>query len=225
MIVFTLAALHLGSTATAGISAAVPAGAALLAIPALGEVPTAFQWAGVAVGTVGLAIVLARAGLPVPARKLRLGPRVRLCTCMRVQDDLSRGASRFHAEVTRLKQCVDVARSDGPPLLCLLDEILGGTNSRERHLGALGVIKSLAAEETIVLVSTHDLALADLAGERGEQMRIVHFRDDVRDGRMHFDYRMREGVLPSTNALRVMRLAGLEVEVELEDEPELEESR
>jgi DNA mismatch repair ATPase MutS len=129
---------------------------------------------------------------------------------MRVQDSLARGSSRFHAEVTRLKQCLDQARQADFTFV-LFDEILAGTNSRERHLGTRAVLEMLASLPAATLIATHDLALAELVSSYPDRVRIVHFRDQVQDGQLAFDYELRPGPLTSTNALRVMRAAGLEV--------------
>lgn len=160
----------------------------------------------------GLAVVLARAGLPVPATRLRLRP-LSVVTSMNVEDSLRSGLSRFHAEVRRLRFCLDTAAAPGPTLV-LLDEILSGTNSRERHAGTVAVLKRLVTGPTATLVSTHDLSLAALADDPTVGARVVHFTDAVVDGQMTFDYRLREGPLPSTNALEVMRLEGIEVDEE-----------
>lgn len=159
----------------------------------------------------GLSVVMARAGLPVAARSfaMRLGGVV---TSMRVEDSLQGGASRFLSEVRRLRQCVDAAeRPEGT--LVLLDEILAGTNSKERHLGALAVLKSLGQQKAVVLLSTHDLGLAEIREEAPDRTRVVHFRDRVVNGEMIFDYVLRDGPLQTTNALRVMRREGLDVPV------------
>lgn len=159
--------------------------------------------------SVGLAAVFARIGLPIPARSLRLHD-LDVTTCMRIHDDLAQGSSLFHAEVKRLAACVEAARSERPTLV-LLDEILAGTNSRERHIGTDAVLRGLADTSAVTLVATHDLALRSLVDQLGDRGSLLHFRDDVTDGVMSFDYRLREGPCPSTNALRVMRAAGLDV--------------
>ncbi|HEX9794872.1 MAG TPA: hypothetical protein VGC54_12895 [Planctomycetota bacterium] len=161
---------------------------------------------------VGLAALLARLGMPVPARGLRMR-ELDIATCMRVEDSLREGVSRFHAEVKRLRSCVAAAEV-GRPVLVLLDEILAGTNSRDRHLGTRAVLQRLAGLPAITLVSSHDLALAELADRLPERVRAVHFRDFVRNGRMEFDYRVRPGPLPESNALRVLRDAGLPVDLD-----------
>ncbi|HYC00061.1 MAG TPA: hypothetical protein VEC57_13085 [Candidatus Limnocylindrales bacterium] len=160
--------------------------------------------------TAGVAVVMTQAGLPVPARAMTMRENLAVVTCMNVHDSLKDASSLFHAEVRRLRQCLDRVAA-GTATLVLFDEILAGTNSRERHIGAIAILESLRKLPAVSLVSTHDLGLAELAGEHPDEVSVVHFRDHVRDGRMTFDYTLRPGPLPSTNALRVMRLAGLDV--------------
>ena len=159
---------------------------------------------------IGVAGVLAMAGAPVCAKELRMSPCV-VRSSMRVSDSLKDGISRFYAELLKIKQVTQTAEG-GKPVLFLLDEILHGTNSRERHIGARSIIRSLVACGAMGAVSTHDLALASLAEEMPEQLRLVHLQEQVIDGKMVFDYRLREGVVRSGNALRWMRAVGLKVE-------------
>jgi DNA mismatch repair ATPase MutS len=127
-----------------------------------------------------------------------------------VQDSLQAGRSRFYAEITRLRQLVDLSR--GPlPHLFLIDEILNGTNSHDRSVGGEAVIRGLIGRRAIGLVTTHDLALAEIADRLGTVAKNVHFEDHFEDGRLHFDYRMRPGVVRKSNALELMRAVGLEV--------------
>jgi hypothetical protein len=159
--------------------------------------------------TVGVNVVLALAGAPVRATALRLTPFA-VGAAIRIVDSLQDGTSRFYAEVKRLSQIVDVAR--GPlPLLFLLDEILSGTNSHDRAIGAEAIVKELARSGALGLVTTHDLALARIADALGNQARNVHFEDHLEDGRMCFDYTMRPGVVTKSNALALMRAVGLAV--------------
>lgn len=159
--------------------------------------------------TAGLAVCMTRLGLPVPARTLRLRD-LQVVTCMHAEDSLHEGSSLFHAEVVRLKACLDWVRQGGTTLI-LLDEILAGTNSRERHIGARAILETLLGLPAITLVSTHDLGLTTVAEALPSQVQVVHFRDHVENGHMSFDYVLRSGPLPSTNALRVMRLVGIDV--------------
>ena len=155
---------------------------------------------------VGINTVLAMAGAPVRARKLRLSP-LRVGASIRVNDSLQEGSSRFYAEITRLRRLFDLAQGE-PPLLALLDELLQGTNSRDRKIGAEGVVRALVKRGAIGLISTHDLALTEIAGE---PIRNVHFEDEFREGKITFDYKLREGVVSKSNGLELMRSIGLEV--------------
>ena len=160
--------------------------------------------------SLGINVVLALAGAPVCAKRMTLGP-LRLATSMRVEDSLAEGTSHFYAELKRLKVVVEAARA-GPALFFLLDEILHGTNSRERLLGARAVLKDLVAHGALGAVSTHDLGLADLEAELPTQVRNVHFEEQVNGDAMTFDYKLRPGVVQSSNALRLMRALGLPVD-------------
>jgi MutS-like protein len=159
--------------------------------------------------TIGTNTVLALAGAPVRARHLRLAP-VTVGASLRIQDSLQAGTSRFYAEITRLRQIVSLA--DGPfPLLFLLDEILHGTNSHDRRIGAEAVVRALVLKGAIGLVTTHDLALARIAEDPTVHAVNVHFEDHLEEGKMCFDYRLRPGVVLKSNALELMRAVGLEV--------------
>ncbi len=159
--------------------------------------------------TAGVNVVLALAGAPVRARELRLS-RLRVGASIQVHDSLAEGQSRFYAEILRLRQILGLAK-EGQPVLFLLDEILHGTNSHDRRIGAEAVIRSLLRYRTIGLVTTHDLALARIAEDAAVPAENVHFEDDIVDGKMLFDYRLRPGVVRKSNALALMREVGLEV--------------
>ena len=159
--------------------------------------------------TVGVNAALALAGAPVCARRLTLSP-VTLGATLRINDSLQAGKSRFYAELTRLKQIVDRA-AGAPPLLFLLDEILHGTNSHDRRIGAEAIIRGLVTRGAVGLVTTHDLALAEVADALGPRAANVHFEDHLEGGVMTFDYRMKTGVVRKSNALELMRAIGLEV--------------
>jgi energy-coupling factor transporter ATP-binding protein EcfA2 len=165
--------------------------------------------------SVGLNVVLAQAGGPSCARRLRMPP-LEVQTSIRVQDSLARGVSYFMAELERLKQIVDAAhRAEADPrytLLFLLDEILHGTNTAERRIAARRVIRHLVDSGAIGAVTTHDL---ELAGEPvlAPAAQLVHFQErftEESDGStLDFDYRLRQGLATSTNALKLMKLVGL----------------
>jgi DNA mismatch repair ATPase MutS len=157
----------------------------------------------------GLNTALALAGGPVCAAGFKL-PVVRLRASMRIDDSLQRGASYFHAELQKLRSVVDDAASE-PPVLFLLDELLRGTNARARHLGARSVLVHLLERRAFGLVATHDVALSELEREYPERVRNAHFTDVVVDGEMRFDYLLRTGVVRTSNALRLLALAGIDV--------------
>jgi DNA mismatch repair ATPase MutS len=158
---------------------------------------------------VGLSVVLAWAGAPVTARRLRL-TRLRLGASMRASDSVIDHRSRFYAEISRLKDVVDLARS-GQPLLFLLDELLSGTNSHDRRLGAQALLIGLVDRDAIGLATTHDLALAEIAEHLNGRAVNVHFEDRLEGGQILFDYHLRPGVVARGNALELMRAVGLDV--------------
>ncbi len=159
--------------------------------------------------TAGVNVVLALAGAPVRARRMRLSP-LTIGASIRTHDSLQDGTSRFYAEITRLRQLMDLAR-DEAPLLFLLDEVLHGTNSSDRRAGAEALVRGFLARGAIGLVTTHDLALAEVATRLAPRAGNVHFEDHLEGGRVVFDYRKREGVVRRSNALALMRAIGLEV--------------
>jgi DNA mismatch repair ATPase MutS len=159
--------------------------------------------------SVGVNLVLALCGAPVRARRLVVSP-LALGASIRVHDSLQAGESRFYAEIRRLRQIMDLAR-DRPPLLFLLDEVLHGTNSAERRVGAEAIVRGLLERGAVGLLTTHDLALAEIAVTLAPAARNVHFEDHLEDGRIAFDYRMRDGVVTRSNALALMRAVGLDV--------------
>ena len=158
--------------------------------------------------TVGANAVLALAGAPVRARRLKLSP-LQAGATLRIQDSLAEGRSRFWAEITRLRVIMDLA-ARRPPVLFLLDELLAGTNSRDRRAGAEALLRALLARGAIGLVTTHDLALSEIASAPGEAGNC-HFEDEVRGDQVSFDYRLRPGVVTHSNALALMRAVGLDV--------------
>ncbi len=159
--------------------------------------------------TVGTNIVLAMAGAPVRARRLRLTPFA-LGATIRVTDSLQVGASRFYSEIMRLRRLVEMTK-ETMPLVFLLDELLHGTNSHDRRIGAEAVVKSLVERGALGLITTHDLALAHIAEVLAPRVANVHFEDHLENGRITFDYRLRPGVVRKSNALGLMRSVGLEV--------------
>ena len=163
--------------------------------------------------SIGLSYVLARMGSVVPASRMQVSD-FRLLTSMRIVDSLASGTSHFYAELRKLKSIVDAAKEKKPPLLYLLDEVLHGTNSRERYIGAVSVIRWLTLQGAFGVVTTHDLALAKVEELLPTgAVKNYHFSDDMINGQLRFDYKLRQGPVESTNALRLMQSVGIDVEL------------
>ncbi len=161
--------------------------------------------------TLGLNAVLAQAGAPVRASGLTMTP-LRIGATLRIQDSLQAGRSRFFAEVTRISEIVVVAnRPSGAHVLFLLDELLAGTNSHDRLQGAAGILTGLVDRGAVGLATTHDLALTAIADALGARAANVHFDDRFDGGVLAFDYRLKPGVVRSSNAIALMRAVGLDV--------------
>lgn len=158
---------------------------------------------------VGINTVLAMAGAPVRANRLQLTP-LHLGASILINDSLQEGSSRFYAEITRLRQICDLAEKH-PPILFLLDELLQGTNSKDRLIGAEGVVRALLASGAIGLISTHDLALTNIGEEKDPRLHNVHLQDAIVDGKMTFDFKLQDGVVTKSNGIELMRLIGLKV--------------
>lgn len=158
--------------------------------------------------TLGLNMLLFNMGAPVCARAFRSAQHRILCA-IRVDDSLADNTSYFYAEVKRLKRILTNV-AEGGQALFLIDEIFRGTNNRERYMGSLHVITALARSEAVGLVSTHDLALTELAKTQ-PRLCNMHFREHVEDGHLVFDYTLRLGPCPTTNALHIMRAEGLPI--------------
>ncbi len=161
--------------------------------------------------TLGVNLVLAYAGGPAVAQTFTVS-WLRLFATIRIADSLNDGFSFFYAEVRRLSQLLTALNEEGErPLLFLIDEIFRGTNNRERLIGSRAYIHALAQGNGLGAIATHDLELVQLA-EATPKIQNVHFRDDVLNGRMIFDYRLHPGPCPTTNALKIMQLAGLPID-------------
>ncbi len=158
---------------------------------------------------VGLNAVLARAGAPVAARSLRVS-ELQVGASIRVNDSLQDHRSRFFAEISRLRQIVDLTKG-GSPVLFLLDELLSGTNSHDRRIGAAGIVRELLRANTVGLLTTHDLALANIQEDVNASVINMHFEDQMSGKEMVFDYKLKPGVVTRSNALELMRAVGLEV--------------
>ena len=158
--------------------------------------------------TVGINTVLAMLGAPVRADRLLLSP-LRMGTSMRLSDSLHKGVSHFYAEIQRIRDVVDLSRTG--PLLFLFDEVLQGTNSHDRRAGAEGILRTLLDQGALGMVTTHDLALTSIADVFPGRIRNVHFQERLDAGKLSFDYRLREGVVTTSNGIELMKSIGLEV--------------
>lgn len=159
--------------------------------------------------SVGLCTVLAWAGAPVAAKRLEISP-LQVGASIRVTDSLQEHRSRFFAEIVRIRQIVDLTRN-GMPVLFLLDELLSGTNSHDRRIGAAGIVRGLLQARAIGLLTTHDLALTNIEQDEQTGVMNVHFEDRIIGGQIEFDYKLKPGVVQRSNALELMRAVGLEV--------------
>ena len=159
--------------------------------------------------SVGLNTVLAWAGAPVAASSLTISP-LQVGASLRVSDSLQDNRSRFFAEISRLRQIVDLANGKRS-VLYLLDELLSGTNSHDRKIGASAIVHTLFRAGAVGMITTHDLALAEIQTDIGSAAANAHFEDTITDGKVEFDFRLRPGIVTHSNALELMRAIGLNV--------------
>jgi hypothetical protein len=161
------------------------------------------------VRSVGINAVLAQCGAPVRAKRLNLS-RLTVAASVCILDSLQGGISRFYAEIARLKLINDL--TNGPSaVLFLLDELLQGTNSHDRRIGAEAIARNLFERGAIGLITTHDLALAEIADSLGAGAANFHFEDRLENGKLRFDYHLSPGIVRTSNALDLMRSIGLDV--------------
>lgn len=159
--------------------------------------------------TIGVNAVLAMAGAPIRGKSLRLSP-LSIGTSIRRIDSLQEGRSGFYTEILQIRRVFQLTE-DSAALLFLFDELLEGTNSKDRRIGAEGLMKALLRRRAVGVVTTHDLALTEITASGDGLVRNMHFEDQVKDGKMHFDYKLRDGVIAKSNALELMRLMGFEI--------------
>ena len=160
--------------------------------------------------TLGVNMVLAQAGSVVCARQFRLFP-VQVFTAMRTEDNLAESTSSFYAELKRLRQLLDLSAGDAP-VFYLLDEILKGTNSRDRHEGAKALIRQMHHRNAAGLVSTHDLELGAMQQEHPDYITNYSFNSTIEEDKILFDYKLQPGLCHSFNASKLMQLMGIEID-------------
>jgi len=169
--------------------------------------------------TAGLNILLAMAGAPACARRLALPP-LQVYTSMRTQDALHESTSSFYAELKRLKliiEAVEASADKQPPELqafFLLDEILKGTNSNDRHTGSKALIKQLIRSRGSGIIATHDLELGQLEAQAGGAVENLRIEVEIKGGKLYFDYKLKKGVSQSFNATLLMKQMGIKIEEE-----------
>jgi hypothetical protein len=159
--------------------------------------------------TVGINAVLAMAGAPIRGAALRMTP-LTLGTRIRSTDSLQENRSNFYTEILRIREVIQLAEAR-PPVLFLFDELLEGTNSADRRVGAEALIGGMLHHGAIGIVTTHDLALTEICALLGGRMRNSHFQDYVENGEMRFDYKLRDGIVEKSNAVEMMRLIGWKI--------------
>ncbi len=159
--------------------------------------------------TVGINLVLAYAGSVVSAKEFKCSV-MDIYSSMRVNDNLEKSISSFYAELLRIKMIIEASKK-GKPMIFLLDEIFRGTNTKDRHIGAKTVLRNLSREGVMGLVSTHDLELGDLEMEKRLEMKNYHFRESYEEDKIIFDYKLRDGVSTTSNAIYLMKMVGIEI--------------
>jgi len=157
---------------------------------------------------VGVNTLLATIGAPVRATFMRL-PALSVGASIHVSDSLRKGVSHFYAEISRIRQVVDLSKQG--PALFLFDEILQGTNSHDRRAGAQGIVNTLLKNGAIGLITTHDLSLTALEEAFPGHIANVHFQEKFEAGKLSFDYRLRPGVVTTSNGVELMKSVGLDV--------------
>ena len=160
--------------------------------------------------TLGVNLSLAYAGSVVNAESFQVS-LFNLFTCIKVSDSVIDGISYFYAEVKRLKELLTEINNSDYPVFFLIDEIFRGTNNIERLKGSSAFIKKLAETNAIGILATHDLELVKLA-DTISKVKNYHFKEEIKDNKMIFDYNLNDGPCPTTNALKIMKLEGLPVE-------------
>jgi hypothetical protein len=158
---------------------------------------------------IGLNAVLAQCGAPVRATRLRLSP-LQVAASICILDSLSGGVSRFYAEIQKLKRIAELTERT-TPVLFLLDELLSGTNSHDRLAGTEFIVRSFIKRHAMGIVSTHDLALARIPDEVGNRAINCHFEDRLEDRRLVFDYKLKPGIVQTSNALQLMKSIGFDI--------------
>jgi len=159
--------------------------------------------------SIGVNMALALAGAPVCASKFTV-TNCQLYSYMRIADNLEEQTSSFYAELKRLKQLIDITKS-GQKLFFLLDEVLRGTNSLDRQIGSIALVRQLVRQQVSGIIATHDLSLGKLEEELPQNVSNSHFDVQIDNDNMSFDYKLYQGICTSLNASILMKKIGIEV--------------
>ncbi len=159
--------------------------------------------------SVGINVILAMAGAPVCAKYFSVSP-VHVISSMRIADNLEESTSTFYAELKKLKAVIDKVNA-GEKVFVLLDEILRGTNSLDRHTGSVALVKQLIRQKAAAIIATHDIALAELRKEFPDEILNYHFDVQVSNEELYFDYKLKPGICASMNASILMKKIGIEL--------------
>lgn len=159
--------------------------------------------------TVGINLILAYLGAPVCAENFNCS-LMKIYSSMRISDNLEKHISSFYAELIRVKMIIDASKNTAP-MIFLLDEVFRGTNSRDRKIGAQTIIENLTSNKVIGMVSTHDLELTGLKSDNNLCIDTYYFKENYKDGKINFDYKMREGISDTSDAIYLMKMVGLDV--------------
>lgn len=160
--------------------------------------------------TIGINIILACAGAPVCAEQFYC-TIIEMYSCMRINDNLGQNISSFYAEILKIKSIVEASK-EGKKVLFLLDEIFKGTNSRDRHIGAITLVNQLNRTGNLGVISTHDLELGEMAKHKDSKIKNYHFSEYYRENKIYFDYKLKDGISSTRNAVYLMKLAGIKIE-------------
>jgi DNA mismatch repair ATPase MutS len=160
--------------------------------------------------TIGINVILAYAGAPVCAEQFYC-TIMEMYSCMIINDNLAQNISSFYAEILKIKSIVEASK-EGKKVLFLLDEIFKGTNSGDRYIGAITLVNQLNRTGNLGVISTHDLELGEMVKNKDLKIKNYHFSEYYRENKIYFDYKLKDGISSTRNAVYLMKLAGIKIE-------------